>query len=52
MYKCKQNKICNFAKHTRIKEREKQNISCYIEYFIYAFTRRKNNPLFYFPILD
>lgn len=30
MYKCERNKICNFAKHTRIEEREKQNISCYI----------------------
>lgn len=34
MYKCKRNKICNFAKHTCIKERKKQNISCCIAFNI------------------
>lgn len=34
MYKCKRNKICNFAKHTCIKERQKQNISCCIAFNI------------------
>lgn len=47
MYKCKRNKICYFAKHTRIKEREKQNISCYIALNILCMHLREEKIIHY-----
>lgn len=51
MCKCKGNKICNFAKHTRIKEREKHNISYYIALNILFIHLREEKIIHYSTFL-